>query len=46
MDDVLASNLITPEAFKAAIADDYDGFLTERARAIQAMVSSLTGWSK
>ncbi|MEZ2142642.1 DUF262 domain-containing protein [Bradyrhizobium sp. DN5] len=44
LDEVLASNLITPEAFKAALADDYDGFLTERAKAIEAMVSKLTGW--
>lgn len=44
LDAVLASNLITPEAFKAALRDDYDTFLTERAKAIDAMVSKLTGW--
>jgi hypothetical protein len=41
---VLASNLISPEAFKAAMNDDYDTFLSERSKTITAAISSLTGW--
>jgi hypothetical protein len=44
LDDVLASNLITPHAFDAAMADDYDGFLSERSVTIDKAVSHLTGW--
>lgn len=44
LNEVLASNLISTEAFKAALADDYDGFLAERAKTIQQMVSTLTDW--
>jgi hypothetical protein len=44
LDAVLASNLITREAFNAALADDYDAFLAERAKTIDATVSRLTGW--
>jgi hypothetical protein len=41
---VLASNLISPEAIKAAMNDDYDTFLSERSKTITAAISSLTGW--
>ena len=44
LDEVLATNLITPEAFKAALYDDYDAFLNERSKAITAAISKLTGW--
>jgi hypothetical protein len=44
LDEVLASNLISPEAFKAAMNDDYDTFLAERSKTITAAISSLTGW--
>jgi hypothetical protein len=44
LDEVLATNLITPEAFKAALWDDYDTFLNERSKAITAEISKLTGW--
>jgi hypothetical protein len=44
LNDVLASNLISPEAFQAAMNDDYDAFLSERAKTITATVSNLTGW--
>jgi hypothetical protein len=44
LEKVLATNLITPAAFEAAMKDDYDTFLAERAQSISAMVSTLTGW--
>jgi hypothetical protein len=44
LDKVLARNLITHEAFEAAMQDDYDKFLDERAKGIASAVSSLTGW--
>ncbi|MDQ1387903.1 MAG: hypothetical protein QOF56_1357 [Acidobacteriaceae bacterium] len=44
LDEVLATNLITPTAFEAAMADDYDAFLSERAKAISSAISKLTGW--
>jgi hypothetical protein len=44
LDQVLAANLITPAAFKAAMADDFDTFLGERAKAINSAISKLTGW--
>jgi hypothetical protein len=42
--DVLATNLITPRAFDAAMADDYDGFLSERSVTIDKAISRLTDW--
>jgi hypothetical protein len=44
LDEVLAANLISPRAFQAAMADDYDVFLVERSKTITAAVSVLTGW--
>ncbi|WP_315741844.1 MULTISPECIES: GmrSD restriction endonuclease domain-containing protein [unclassified Bradyrhizobium] len=44
LDKVLAHNLITHEAFEAAMQDDYDKFLEERAKGIASAVSNLTGW--
>lgn len=44
LDEVLASNLISPAAFGAALHDDYETFLAERAKTINTMVSTLTGW--
>lgn len=44
LDDVLTANLISADAFKAALADDYDAFLSERAKTINNAVSQLTGW--
>ncbi|MGM4929726.1 GmrSD restriction endonuclease domain-containing protein [Tardiphaga sp. 619_E2_N8_5] len=44
LNEVLASNLVSPEAFQAAMNDDYDAFLGERAKTITAAVSNLTGW--
>jgi hypothetical protein len=44
LDKVLSHNLITPEAFEAAMQDDYDKFLAERAKGIASAVSGLTGW--
>jgi hypothetical protein len=40
----LQSNLISPAAFAAAKANDYDAFLTERASTIQPIIRSLAGW--
>jgi hypothetical protein len=40
----LKSNLISPAAFAAARADDYDGFLAERASTIHAEITRLAGW--
>jgi hypothetical protein len=44
LDEVLATNLITPTAFKAAMEDDYEAFLSERSKAISLTISKLTGW--
>lgn len=44
LEKVLSSNLITVAAFEAAMKDDYDTFLAERATAITTAVSKLTGW--
>jgi hypothetical protein len=44
LDDVLASNLISADAFRAALADDFDLFVSERAKTISEAVSKLTGW--
>lgn len=40
----LASNLISTEAYQAALIDDYDTFLKERARTIHDAVTSLAKW--
>jgi hypothetical protein len=44
LNEVLASNLISPIAFTAAMAGDYEAFLTERSKTIATAVSRLTGW--
>jgi hypothetical protein len=44
IEDWLASNLISPEAFEAARADDYDEFLRLRAETIQLAVFPKAGW--
>jgi hypothetical protein len=44
LDKVLSSNLISPAAFEAAMNDDYDTFLAERAKGIATVMSGLTGW--
>jgi hypothetical protein len=43
-DAALEANLVSREAFEAALAADYDAFLEARAKAIHAAVSKLTGW--
>ena len=40
----LRSNLISEEAYTAALADDYDSFVRERAKTIDERISALTGW--
>ena len=40
----LSANLISDAAFSAALADDYDTFLNERAKTIQETVGKLAGW--
>ncbi|MGL4512650.1 MAG: GmrSD restriction endonuclease domain-containing protein [Lacipirellulaceae bacterium] len=40
----LRSNLISGEAFDAALEDDFDAFLKARASTIQDEVDKLTGW--
>ncbi|MCV0439310.1 MAG: DUF262 domain-containing protein [Hydrogenophaga sp.] len=42
--DWLQSNLIDEAALGAALANDYDGFLTARAGAIAAHANKLAGW--
>lgn len=44
LDAWLKSNLISPVAFAAAKANNYDAFLAERASTIHAEIKSLTGW--
>jgi hypothetical protein len=44
LNEVLASNLISPAAFQAAMADDYDAFLSERSKTVASAISALTGW--
>jgi hypothetical protein len=44
LSEVLSSNLISPTAFQAAMADDYDEFLKERSKTIDRAVSTLTEW--
>ncbi len=43
LDRWLSANLISPEAFKAAQSDDYDGFLDARSHAIQQAVTAAAG---
>jgi hypothetical protein len=40
----LKSNLITPSAFAAAKANDFEAFLVERSAAIHSEAQRLTGW--
>jgi hypothetical protein len=42
--DVLASNLISKEAFDAALENDYGNYLNARAATIHAEVAKLAGW--
>lgn len=44
LDEVLASNLITRDAFNAAKADDYKEFLKLRATEIDRRISGLANW--
>jgi len=44
LDNALAANLISKEAFDAAMSNDYGAFLTARAQTIHRTVSELTGW--
>jgi hypothetical protein len=44
LSEALAANLISTTAFEAALADDYDAFLSERSKTIDKAVSQLTGW--
>jgi hypothetical protein len=39
----LGRNIISKQAFDAALADDFDGFIAERAKAIQAAVAAKAG---
>jgi hypothetical protein len=41
--ELLACNLISGEAYTAALADNFDGFIQERAKAIQAAVAARAG---
>jgi hypothetical protein len=40
----LEANLVSEGAYTLALDDDYEGFPVERAKAIDAAVSKLTGW--
>lgn len=42
--NALERNLISDAAFAAALQDDYDAFLSERAKTISARVGELAGW--
>jgi hypothetical protein len=42
--DWLRSNLISEDAYRAALSDDYDTFITERSKSIDQRISDLTGW--
>ena len=44
LNDWLASNLISEEAFKAALKDDYTAFVTARSETINKAISLLGGW--
>jgi len=44
LDAWLSSNLISPAAFAAAKANNYDAFLTERASTIHAHIKGLAAW--
>ena len=44
LDGWLKSNLISPAAFAAAKANDYDGFLSARAATIHAQIKALAAW--
>ena len=43
LEDVLASNFITPQAYQACLTDDYYLFIELRAAALQAKMQELTG---
>lgn len=40
----LSANLISNAAFNAALKDDFDGFLDERAKTIHETIRQYTGW--
>lgn len=44
LDEWLKSNLISPAAFAAAKANNYDAFLSERAKTIHAQIKELAAW--
>jgi hypothetical protein len=44
LDAALRANLISDEAFRAALSDNYEGFLAARAMTIASEVAKLTGW--
>jgi hypothetical protein len=44
IDDWLASNLISPAAFAAALVDDYERFLIERAKTIHEAALKKANW--
>jgi hypothetical protein len=44
LETALSANLISQAAFSAALADDYETFLSERAKTIQETVGKLAGW--
>ena len=44
LNDWLRSNLISEDAYKAALADNFDAFIIERAMTIDQRISELTGW--
>ncbi len=46
LEAALKANLISPEAYEAALNDDYDRFLELRAQTIDERTMELTGWSK
>ena len=41
----LQSNLISADAYQAALADDFSGFLAYRSKAIQQAVDDLADWA-
>lgn len=44
LQDWLTSNLISEEAFAAALVDDYPSFLAARAKTVDQVISSLAAW--
>lgn len=44
LEEALSSNLISETAFRAALSDDYEGFLDARSATIDEKVKTLTNW--